>query len=251
MSLPGAAPRVAEHGSPTPAPPTPRRTGGPAGRLSGRTFVIVAAFVGLVAVYATDQVVPASSQHQADLRIWLAARAAGFVALGLLTVQVVLGLVLSHPTNKTTWKLSKLLFPWHGNIWVFVLAFIGVHVVTLVADPYAGVGIGGALVPGLSSYRSAPVALGVIALYALLITGLSARYTKALPRGLWLQVHRLSLLVLALAWVHGILAGTDSIPLAIAYGGSFSLVVAAAAYRYWVARAGRPTFATSLPEVNR
>ena len=47
----------------------------------------------------------------------------------LLTFQVALGLVLSHPTNKSTWKLSKRIFPWHDHIWVFVLAFLLVHVV--------------------------------------------------------------------------------------------------------------------------
>jgi len=220
-------------------------------RLSGRGFLILAALTGLVAVYATDQVVPATSAHQAEMRIWLAARAAGFLSLGLLTIQVVLGLVLSHPTNKTTWKLSKRLFPWHENAWIFVMAFLGLHVVTIVLDPYAGVGIGGAVIPGLSSYRTAPVALGTIALYALLVTGLTARYTRLLPKGLWLKLHRLSLVVLALAWVHGVLAGTDSVAMAGVYGASFTLVVAAAAYRYWVSRSGRPTFSTSLPEVSR
>jgi len=177
--------------------------------MSGRTFGLLGAVIALIAIFATDQVVPATSAHQAELRIWLAARAAGFVTLGLLTLQVVLGLVLSHPTNKTTWRLSRLLFPWHANVWVFVLAFLALHVLTLVADPYAGVGIGGALLPGLSSYRTVPVALGVISLYALLITGLAARYTKFLPRGLWLRIHRFSLVVLALAWGHGVLAGTN------------------------------------------
>jgi len=220
-------------------------------RLSGRTWVVLAALVGLVAVYATDQIVPATSTHQAEMRIWLTARAAGFLTLGLLTLQVVLGLVLSHPTNKATWKLSKLLFPWHENSWVFVMAFLALHVVTLVADPYAGVGIGGALVPGLSEYRSAPVALGTLGLYSLLATGLTARYTKLLPKGLWLKLHRLSLVVLGLAWVHGVLAGTDSVALAGVYGASISLVLVAAAYRYWVSRSGRPTFTTSLPEASR
>ena len=37
---------------------------------------------------------------------------------------------------------------------------------SLVADPYAGVGIAGAFIPGMSDYRSAPVALGTLALYA-------------------------------------------------------------------------------------
>lgn len=241
-----AAPSRVGSGRP---PSRPAAQGG--GRVSGRAFMVIVAIAGLVAVYATDQILPATSAHQADVRIWLAARAAGFVALGLLTVQVVLGLVLSHPTNKTTWRLSRMLYPWHANAWMFVLAFIAMHVVTLVLDPYAGVGIGGALVPGLSSYRSVPVAIGVIALYALLITGLTARYTTLLPRGVWLLLHRFSLGVIVMAWVHGVLSGTDSLPLAGLYGGSFVLVVLAAAYRYWVGRAGRPTFSTSLPEESR
>ena len=62
----------------------------------------------------------------------------------------------------------------------------------IVLDPYAGVGLGGALVPGLSEYRSAPVALGTLALYAFLITTLTARYTKLLPPGVWLTLHRVA-----------------------------------------------------------
>ena len=158
-----------------------------------------------------------------------------------------LGLVLSHPVNQSTWKLSKRLFPWHENLWVFVLAFLAAHIVSLVLDPYAGVGIGGAFVPGLSSYRSWPVALGTLGLYALLITGVTARYTKLLPAGLWLRIHRLSMTVFGLTWLHGMLAGTDSDTFAPVYVTSGGLVIAAAAYRYWVGKRQRPSFATSLP----
>ena len=137
---------------------------------------MLGAVIALILIYATDQIVPATSERQAELRIWLAARATGIAAFLLLTFQVALGLVLSHPTNKSTWKLSKRIFPWHEHLWVFVMAFLLVHVVGIVLDPYAGVGIGGALVPGLSSYRSAPVALGTMALYAFLLTAVSARF---------------------------------------------------------------------------
>ncbi len=224
---------------------------GPAGRLTAGPFLAVAAAAGLVIVAATDQILPATSAHQAELRIWLASRAAGFTALGLLTVQIALGLVLSHPTNKSTWKLSKRLFPWHENAWIFVLAFLAVHVVSLIADPYAGVGVLGAFIPGLSEYRSAPVALGTLALWALLVTGATARYTRLLPSGAWLSIHRISIVVFVLAWMHGLLAGTDSLPMLAYYLGTGGIVLAAGAYRYWVSRAARPTFATSLEEVSR
>jgi hypothetical protein len=147
-------------------------------RLGGGTLVALGAAVALAIVFATDQVLPASSDHQAELRGWLAARAAGFMTLALLTFQVVAGLVLSHPTNKSTWKLSKRLFPWHEHAWMFTLAFGLVHVVTIVIDRYANVGLLGTLVPGMSQYRTVPVALGTLSMYALLITGLTARVTR-------------------------------------------------------------------------
>ena len=215
-------------------------------RLSGPRFLVLLGLLGLGIVIATDQIVPASSAYQAQMRVWLAARAAGIVSYLLLTGQVTFGLILSHPTNQSTWKLSKRLFPWHENLWVFVLAFLAVHIVSLLLDPYAGVGIAGSFIPGLSSYRSSPVALGTLALYALILTGLSARYTKLLPAGFWLKVHRFSLVVFILAWLHGILAGTDAEALRPMYLATGLLVLSAGAYRYWVSRRARPTFATSL-----
>lgn len=208
---------------------------GPRARL-GRTGVLaVGAIVGLVAIAATDQIVPATSVHQAQVRLWVASRAAGITSLTLLAIQILIGLVLSHPTNKATWRLSKWIFPWHDNLWVFVLAFTAAHVVTIVADPYAGVGLAGSLVPGLSSYRSAPVALGTLALYAMLVTGISARWTRLLPAGTWLVIHRMAAAIFVVAWMHGLLAGTDSAALLALYLGLGVSILAAVAHRVWTA----------------
>ena len=56
-----------------------------------RTLAVVGALVALVVIYATDQIVPASSERQAQVRLWLAARSTGVVAYLLLTFQVILG----------------------------------------------------------------------------------------------------------------------------------------------------------------
>ena len=225
------------------------RPAGRSARLSGRWLAIACAVIGLAIVAITDHVLPATSAHQAELRIWLASRAAGVVTLVLLAVQVLAGLLLSHPTNQTTWRLSKALFPWHETVSVFVAAFVACHVIALVADPYAGVGIGGALVPGLSSYRSPAVAVGTLAMYAFLITAVSARWTKLLPPGAWLSIHRLAIVVFGLSWVHGLLAGTDSVALLALYVGLACAVGGGAVYRYWVTRPGR--VAPPLPEGSR
>ena len=225
-----------------PAVQPPRRSASAVFRLSGRATVLLGLVIALALVYATDQIVPATSDRQAQLRIWLAARAAGIAAYLLLSFQVSLGLVLSHPTNKSTWRLSKRLFPWHDQLWVFVTAFLAVHIVSIVADPYAGVGLLGAVVPGLSAYRSPAIALGTLSLYAFLLTAITARWTRRLPPGAWLSIHRVAIAVWALAWLHGVLAGSDSEPLALVYIVTGLAVVAAAAYRYWMSRLGRPTF---------
>ena len=212
-------------------------------RLTGPRFLVLLGLLGIGIVVAPDQIVPATPEHPAQMRLWLAARASGLVTYLLLTAQIVFGLILSHPTNQTTWKLSKRLFPWHENLWIFVLSFLAAHIVTIILDPWAGVGIAGSFIPGLSSYRSSPVALGTLGLYALVITGLTARYTKLLPPGFWLKIHRLGLVTFVLSWLHGILSGTDTEALRPLYLGTGLLVLGAAAYRYWVARKAR-TFST-------
>ena len=217
-------------------------------RLSARNLVVIGAFLGLVIVWSTDQILPASSAYQAQMRVWLAARAAGIAAYLILTFVIAIGLILSHPVNRSTWKLSRRIFPWHENLFVFLVAFLAAHIVSIILDPYAGVGIVGSLIPGLSSYRSVPVAVGSLALYGLLIAGLTARYTRWLPPGIWLKLHRLSIVVWGLSWAHGILAGADTGPLAVMYVGTGLVILGAAAYRYWVGKQHRPTFATSLPE---
>jgi sulfoxide reductase heme-binding subunit YedZ len=227
---------------------TPTRAGPPF-RLSARSSAILIGIIGLVLIYATDQIVPATSDRQAELRFWLAARATGIVAFLLLTVQIVLGLVLSHPTNRSTWNLSKRIFPWHDHIWVFVMAFLIVHIVSLVIDPKAGVSVAGAFIPGLAEYRSTPVAIGTLALYAFIVTAITARWTKLLPRGVWLSIHRFALVIWAMAWMHGVLAGTDTNPLGPMYIGAGLLVTLAGAYRYWASRKKKPTFSTSRQEV--
>ena len=231
----------------TTTPATPQRAGRPF-RLSGRATLILIAVLAIVAIYATDQIAPATSERQAQLRIWLAARATGIVTFLLLTFQICLGLILSHPTNKSTWKLSKRIYPWHEHLWVFVMAFLLVHIVSIVLDPYAKVTVAGALIPGLSEYRSSPVALGTMALYAFLLTAITARYTKLLPAGVWLTIHRLSLIVFVLVWLHAVLAGSDSGELGLLYVGTGLAVVFSGAYRYWASRQRRPTFTTSLTE---
>ncbi len=101
------------------------------------------------------------------------------------------------------------MFPWHEMVTVFTGAFIALHVALLAVDPYANVGVIGAFVPGYSAYRPVAVALGSIALYALIFTAVTAKWTRLLPSGWWLKVHRFAAVVFLLTWMHAVLSGTD------------------------------------------
>ena len=74
-------------------------------RLTTRTLVVLGALIGIVIVWSSNQIVPATSEYQAQMRVWLFARAAGTTAYLILTFIVAVGLILSHPVNKSTWKL--------------------------------------------------------------------------------------------------------------------------------------------------
>jgi sulfoxide reductase heme-binding subunit YedZ len=202
--------------------------------------VIVGSMLGLAVVAITGGWAPAADEKTAQMRLWLGSRAAGIVSYLLLTALALLGLVLSHPVNKTEWKASKHVFPWHKHLAFFTLAFIAAHIAALVLDPWAGVSFAGSLVPGLSSYRTIPVALGTLGLYALLLTGVTARFTGLLGPGRWLSIHRIALVAFVLAWAHGVLSGTDTRALLPMYAVSGALVVLTAASRYW-RPLGRPT----------
>jgi predicted ferric reductase len=175
----------------------------------------------------------------AELRPWVAARALGVTANLLLFLEVGLGLILSHPRNTTEWRKTKQVFPWHEMLTVFTGAFLILHIALLAIDPFAGVGIVGALVPGFATFRPIAVGLGTVGLYALIFTAATAKWTRLLPSGWWLKVHRVAAVTFLLTWAHAVLAGTDGGALTPLYLVTGLAIVAGVAHRWWTAR-GRP-----------
>ncbi len=205
-------------------------------RVGAATLLVIGALAALVALGVTDQILPAADPRTISMRPWIAARAMGVTAYLLLALEVALGLVLSHPRNTAEWRKTKQVFPWHEMVTVFTGAFLALHVALLAIDPYANVGVIGALVPGFSAYRPVAVGLGSIALYALIFTALTAKWTRLLPSGWWLKVHRFAAGVFLLTWVHAVLAGTDGGALLPLYLVTGVPILAAVGHRWWTAR---------------
>ena len=205
-------------------------------RLSPITLVILGAIAVLVAIGVTDQILPAADPRTAELRPWVAARALGVTAYLLLFLDVALGLILSHPRNTSEWRKTRQVFPWHEMFTVFIGAFLALHIVLLAIDPFANVGVVGALVPGFSTFRPVAVGLGTVALYALIFTAATAKWTRLLPSGWWLKVHRFAVVTFLAAWAHAVLAGTDGGALTPLYLVTGLPILAGVAHRWWTAR---------------
>jgi methionine sulfoxide reductase heme-binding subunit len=215
-------------------------------RVSATTLLIIGAIAALVAVGVTDQVLPAADQRTVAMRPWIAARAMGITAYLLLAMEVGLGLVLSHPRNTAQWRKTRQVFPWHEMVTVFTGAFLALHVALLAVDPYADVGVIGALVPGYSAYRPVAVGLGSVALYALIVTAVTAKWTRLLPSGWWLKVHRFAGVAFLVTWLHAVLAGADGGALLPLYLITGIAILAGVGHRWWTARV-RPIRPGTLP----
>jgi sulfoxide reductase heme-binding subunit YedZ len=141
--------------------------------------------------------------------IWYLARAGGVVAYLLLTFTVCAGVGLAGRARVPgfpRFAVNDL----HRFAGILTASFIAIHVGSILLDSYVHFSLIQVLVPFASSYRSLPVALGIVAAELLLALGITNRLRQTLPRRLWRRAHYLNFAVWALATIHGITAGTDN-----------------------------------------
>jgi len=140
---------------------------------------------------------------------WLASRASGLVALGLITASVVLGLVMSGRVMRRPGRAAKLL-ALHEQLALGGLLAIAVHGITLLGDAFLNPGLKGILLPGFIDYRPLWVGLGIGAGYLAAALGLSYYGRRRIGTRLWRKAHRATIAVYALAVLHTLGAGTDA-----------------------------------------
>jgi len=141
--------------------------------------------------------------------LWYTTRATGVVALLLLTATVAFGVA-------GTARLETLAIPrlvragLHRNLSLLAVAFVAVHVLTSVLDPFAGIGFISAVIPFTSPYRPLWLTLGTVALDMLLALVISSLVRTRLSYRAWRGVHWLAYACWPVALWHGLGTGTDS-----------------------------------------
>src|ERR1700704_820292 len=140
--------------------------------------------------------------------VWVLARSTGTAALVALVLSVLSGMALR--SGALAWlSHNRGVRAVHDLTSVLWLPLAIAHVVALLLDPYAKVGLVDLLVPFLVSYGSFAIGLGTISLQLVVVVVVSTWLRSKLTRQGWLAIHRLSYIAFVAAFAHGLLAGTD------------------------------------------
>jgi methionine sulfoxide reductase heme-binding subunit len=140
---------------------------------------------------------------------WLASRASGVVALGLVTVSVVLGLMMAGKLSRRP-GAGRVLSAIHEQTALTGLAAIAVHGLTLLGDPWLNPGPTGIAIPFTMAYKTLWVGLGITAGWLAALLGLSFYARRRIGPRLWRRAHKATIVVYGLGVAHTLGAGTDA-----------------------------------------
>ncbi len=141
---------------------------------------------------------------------WDVARAGGFTAYILLALAVIVGLALSTQLQSPARWPRLLNSELHNFLTLLSTIFVGVHVLAVWVDPFTRFGWNEIFIPFLSHYRTFWMALGIVTLYLGIAIGISTWLRPRIGYTLWKKLHVLTLLIFALATIHGLGTGSDT-----------------------------------------
>lgn len=140
--------------------------------------------------------------------VWIIARSTGVASLVALSLSFLTGMAL-RPKTLTWLSTNRAVSELHSYSTALWLPLGLAHVVAILIDPYAGVGLADLIIPFRLSYGAFAIGLGTISLQLLAVVIAAALLRSRLSRGRWLAFHRLSYIAFAAAFLHGVLSGTD------------------------------------------
>lgn len=150
------------------------------------------------------------------MTLWYLIRAFGFVSLLALTLSTALGaLSTSGAHNRDAMDTRVVRQLAHRSIGVLGLVALGLHIVAAVVDSYVDVPVTAAFLPFGSGYRPVAIAVGVLALYALIATILSGALRVPIASSAggarsWRVVHASAYVGWVLSMAHGAFSGSDT-----------------------------------------
>ncbi len=200
-----------------------------------RTSTITAGVLALVTLLVGSRLLEALENVQsASAPKWILGRSTGLATYMLLYFLTVMGLLLSHPRRAHWHRPSAITrIRIHVSLATFTLVFLLSHIIVLASDSYAGVGVIGTLLPFTAHYRPFAVALGILAVWSGLLSGITAGMASARSVvRIWWPIHKVAIVAFGLTWLHAVLAGTDTHQLTYFYAITGGSIVVLALWRY-------------------
>jgi hypothetical protein len=161
---------------------------------------------------------------------WYISRSSGVIGYVLLTLGVLWGLVQSGALFRRRVP-PVLALGLHSSLSWWGIALGALHAVMLLGDRYMAFTVAQLLAPFASAYRPIPTGLGIIGFYGALVVSISFYARRFYGYKTFRLLHYGSYGVFVLVTLHGILAGTDTLPLWWLYAGSLAAVVLLTAWR--------------------
>ena len=97
----------------------------------------------------------------------------------------------------------------HGFLTVLWIPLGLAHVIALLFDRYAQIGLIDLVIPFGVSYGRLAIGLGTISMQLILVVLVSTWLRSSLSNGQWQWFHRLSYIAFFAAFAHGVMSGTD------------------------------------------
>jgi DMSO/TMAO reductase YedYZ heme-binding membrane subunit len=144
----------------------------------------------------------------ADQFFWVLARVAGLGSYAALAVALVTGIALR--TAVLDWLgTNRVLRSLHEYTTVLWIPLAGLHILSLLLDQTARIGLLDVLVLFHSSYGTLAIGLGALSLDVLLVVTVTSFFKRRMNKDLWLWLHRLAYGAFVLVFLHSVLSGTD------------------------------------------
>jgi predicted ferric reductase len=139
---------------------------------------------------------------------WYASRATGVISLLLLSLVVIFGILVNRQgrlPGLPRFAITGL----HRNMSLLAVTFLGLHIVTAIADGYAQIPWLSMVVPFTSGYERFWIGLGTVAIDLVAAVIITSLLRDRLKPSVWRAVHWLSYLSYPVTVVHAIGASKD------------------------------------------
>ncbi len=149
------------------------------------------------------------SQASLEQALWALGRGAGVTALVLITISVITGILTR--SGRPLIALPRFgVTELHRTTALLGTGLVGLHILTLLADPYAQLRLVDFVVPFLGSYRPVWLGLGTLAVDLLLVILATSLLRHRVGLRAFRVVHWITYGLWPIALAHGLGNGTDA-----------------------------------------